>query len=52
MADRRVRQTGKDSEGDITSLCNTGQTWSPRNKADAVNDIRSRRHTYFVEEAG
>ncbi len=52
MADRRVRQTGKDSDGDITSLCNTGEAWSPRSKADAVNDIRSGTHDYFVDEAG
>ncbi|MFP4554792.1 MAG: DUF3892 domain-containing protein [Actinomycetota bacterium] len=52
MADRRVRQTGKDADGDITSLCNTGQTWSPRKKTDAVSDIRSGAHTYFVDEAG
>lgn len=52
MAERRVRQTGKDYDGDITSLCDTGQTWSPRRKADAVSDIRRGAHTYFVDEAG
>jgi hypothetical protein len=52
MADRRVRQTGKDSDGDIRSLCNTGQAWSPRRKAGAVSDIRSGAHKYFVDEAG
>lgn len=52
MADRRVRQTGKNTDGDITALCNTGEFWSPRAKADAVRDIRSRLHTYYVDEAG
>lgn len=52
MADRRVRQTGKDEDGDITSLCNTGEWWSPRAKADATSDIRSGAHSYYVEEAG
>lgn len=52
MADRRVRQTGKDEDGDITSLCNVGESWSPRTKADAVNDIRIRIHSYYVQEAG
>ena len=52
MADRRVRQTGKNADGDITSLCNTGEPWSPRSKADAKSDITSGTHTYFVDEAG
>ena len=42
MADRRVTATGKDSDGDITRLCNSGELWSPRSKADAVNDIENR----------
>lgn len=49
MADRRVTQTGKNSQGDITSLCNTGQSWSPRSKADAISDIENRLHTYYVQ---
>jgi len=52
MADRRVTRTGKDDDGDITSLCNTGETWSPRLKADAVDDINDGDHTYYVMEAG
>ena len=52
MADRRVRRTGKDKDGDITSLCNGGQSWSPRSKANAVSDINSSTHSYFVDEAG
>lgn len=52
MADRRVRQTGKDTDGDITSLCHTGEWWSPRSKADAVSDIRTGTHSYYVNEAG
>lgn len=52
MADRRVRKTGKDDDGDITSLCNTGEWWSPRTKADAVSDIRNNINAYYVEEAG
>ena len=35
MAKRYVRQTGKDKDGDITRLCNSGQPWSPRAKVDA-----------------
>jgi len=52
MAERRVRQTGKDSDGDITSLCNDGEWWSPRLKADAIADINSGAYSYYVNEAG
>ena len=52
MPDRRVRQTEKDEDGDITALCNLGEYWSPRSKASAVSDIRTRTHSYYVDEAG
>lgn len=48
MADRPVRKTGKNDEGDITSLCDDGATWSPRYKADAIRDIENGTHTYYV----
>lgn len=48
MADRAVRKTGKNNEGDITSLCDDGASWSPRSKADAIRDIESGAHTYHV----
>lgn len=52
MADRRVTKSGKDSDGDITSLCNDGATWSPRKKAEAIRDIDDNAHTYYVDRAG
>lgn len=48
MADRPVRQTGKNLDGDIKSLCNSGSAWSPRSKADAIHDIETGAHTYHV----
>jgi len=48
MADRRVTGTGKDEHGDITSLCRSGESWSPRSKADAISDIETQVHTYYV----
>lgn len=48
MSDRAVRTTGKDSDGDITELCSAGQSWSPRSKAGAIQDIESGTHTYHV----
>lgn len=48
MADRAVYKTGKDSYGDITSLCNDSAAWSPRSKAGAIADIEAGLHTYYV----
>lgn len=48
MAQRRVTATAKDGEGDILALCNAAQEWSPRSKNDAISDIRSKSHEYFV----
>lgn len=48
MADRAVYKTGKDDDGDITSLCNDGETWSPRSKTLAMIDIENGSHTYYV----
>ena len=48
MSDRSVRNTGKDSDGDITKLCDPGAAWSPRLKADAIRDIEGGIHTYHV----
>lgn len=48
MADRPVRQTGKDRDGDITSLANFDLSWSPVSKAQAIYDIEQRVHTYHV----
>lgn len=48
MARRQVTRTGKDRSGDITSLCKPGEIWSPRFKRDAINDIESGTHNYYV----
>ena len=48
MADRPVTRTGKDRDGDITKLCKPGEYWSPRRKQDAINDIESGVHRYYV----
>lgn len=48
--ERRVRKSGKDRDGDITSLCNHGEWWSPRSKAEAIRDIDNDTYRYYVEE--
>ena len=52
MSDRRVTATGKDPAGDITALCNPGEAWSPRGNSQAISDIESGTHSYFVDAAG
>ncbi len=48
MADRPVRKTRKDDDGDIRALCDDGSSWSPRLKFGAILDIESGLHTYYV----
>ena len=48
MADRDVTRTRKDQDGDITALCYPGASWSPRLKAEAISDIETGVHRYFV----
>lgn len=49
MADRQVTCSDKDIGGDITSIGDPGEYWSPRNKADAISDIESGTHTYYIQ---
>lgn len=46
--ERRIVQTGKDRDGDITALCNSGEHWSPRPKSKAIQDIESGIYQYYV----
>jgi len=46
---RVVKSTGKDADGDITSLCNPGASWSPRKKAAAIADIKGKTIEYRVK---
>lgn len=48
--DRRVRATKKDRNGNITALCNPGQSWSPRRATDVLRDINSGKKSYYVQE--
>lgn len=48
MADRQVTKTGKDSDGDITSLCGG---FGSVTKQTAIVEIEGRSHTYFVKDA-
>jgi hypothetical protein len=48
MADRAVRKTDKDEDRDILALCDDGASWSPRAKRDAISDIETGAHTYYV----
>ena len=47
MAERRVTRTGKDDDGDITSLAGA---WGSRSKSDAISDIESKSHHYYVQD--
>lgn len=52
MADRRVYLFRKDGRNRITALCNPGEDWSPRKTKDAIRDIETNTHRYYVTRAG
>jgi len=47
MADRRVTRTGKDTNGNITSLCGS---WGSVTTATAIREIESGTNTYYVQD--
>lgn len=47
MADRRVKRSGKDRDGDITSLCGD---WGTVAKATAIREIENSAHAYFAQD--
>lgn len=51
MAVREVTRSQKDRDGDILALCNPNEPWSRRDKRDAINDIETNQHEYFVQVA-
>ena len=51
MSSRRVTKTGKDTDGDITHLCNPGQIWSPKSKSSAITEIEKGTNSYYVQDA-
>ncbi len=49
MSDRRVTRTGKDRDGDITSLCGA---WGATDKATAIREIEVlSTNTYYVQDS-
>jgi pimeloyl-ACP methyl ester carboxylesterase len=50
--ERMVTHVLRDADGDITHLCQPGAPWTPRSRADAIDDIRSGVHRYVVRGAG
>ena len=48
MADRAVTRARHNSEGDVTAIGSPGAAWSPRLKVDAIRDIESGDHRYYV----
>ena len=48
MSERFVTRTRKNSDGDITALCNPNASWLTRSKQDAIRDIENGIHTYSV----
>ena len=50
MSERRVKKNKKRFWWRYYALCNPEECWSPRKKTDAINDIETRIHTYYVQD--
>lgn len=48
MADRKVTGTGKDADGDITSVCGS---WGKTSKSAAIAEIETGVNRYYVDGA-
>ena len=48
MADRIVKYIHRNLYGEIITLCNPGESWTPRQKDDAIQDIVNGEHTYHI----
>jgi len=48
MFEREVKNTKKDSDGDILALCNSSKIWSPRQKFDVISEIENGNYRYYV----
>lgn len=48
MATRSVTHTLKNSDDDITALCNPDESWSPRAVSEVISDIESGTHRYVI----
>jgi hypothetical protein len=48
MTDRLVTENRKSFNGNIIALYNPDESWSPRFKHDAIRDIESNIHSYFM----
>lgn len=49
VADRRITHSRKDNRGNITAIGNPGEWWSPVSSSQAIRDIESKVHSYYVE---
>ncbi|MBI5326445.1 MAG: DUF3892 domain-containing protein [Ignavibacteriae bacterium] len=49
MAVRVVKFIRKNLYGDIVSLFNPEESWSPRLKEDVIRDIETGEHSYFIQ---
>ena len=52
MADRLVTENKKIFNGNVIALVNPNESWSPRFKHDAIRDIESNLHNYFMQVNG
>lgn len=52
MIERQITNTKKDSSGNIVSLCNPAEWWSPKSANEILYDIEEDMYLYFVRVDG
>lgn len=45
---RFVTHSGKDGRGNITAIGKPGEYWSPKRSAEAIREIETGQHSYYV----
>lgn len=48
MIERKVTKSRKDSNGNITAICNPGEWWSPKTSIEAIREIEEKLYSYHV----
>ncbi len=52
MIERKVTKSRKDSNRNITAICNPGEWWSPKTSIDAIKEIEEKLYSYHVILSG
>lgn len=52
MIERKVTKSRKDSNRNITAICNPGEWWSPKTSIEVIKEIEEKLYSYHVILSG